>query len=127
MIDYKKYLARPTIFLLIDDFEKINYGEVQEDAEQIGVETESVAKPMPEKFHEVIKESDVYYSAIKYAYSKGGSVKIFKRNEDMKMVSDGDSLVYVGGSSQKVAIGYKDAYKVEVFSGRELRERVKGL
>lgn len=92
MIDYRNYLARPTIFLLIDDFEKINYGGEQEDSEEIGVEIESAADHAPERFHEVIKKSDVYFSAIKYAYSKGGCVKIFRRNEDMNMVSDGDSL-----------------------------------
>lgn len=127
MIDYRKYLARPTIFLLIDELEKIDYGTQQEDEEEIGVEIASTAGRIPERFHQVIKRSEVYYSAIKYAYSKGGSVKIFRRDEDMSMVADGDILVYVGSSSQKVATAYKDAYEVNIMSGRDLRRKMKDL
>jgi hypothetical protein len=124
MIDFRKYLARPTLFLLIDELEKIDYGLEQEENEDIGVELQSTSS-RPQQFHEVIKKSEVYYSAIKYAHSVGGSVKIFKRDEDLNMVSDNDILVYVGSSSQKVALAYKDAYEVDVLSGRDLRRRTK--
>jgi hypothetical protein len=128
-IDYRKFLAKPTIFLLIDEIEKAEYGLNDEaiPKEDVGVEIETSLRPKPRKFHEVIKKTDVYYSAVRYAYLKKGCVKIFRRDEDMDMIEDGDILVYVGSSSQKVAAAYSHSFDIEIMSGKDLRKKMKAV
>jgi len=122
-IDYTQFVAKPTVFLAVDEIEKLSYGEEQEESlsEQIGVSNKTGVR----KFHQVIKQTDVYYSAIRYAYQKGGSMKIFKRSEDMHMVQDGDVFVYVGDNSKRIGQTFQHAHEIEVLSGVELRKKTK--
>jgi hypothetical protein len=122
-IDIKPYLAKPTIFLAVDEIEKPEYAEnlEQDMTNQIGVGDARAVR----KFHEVIKRSDVYYSAIKYAYQKKGAMKIFQRNEDMHKVEDGDVFVYIGSNSKKIGETFQDAYEIELLAGVELRRKIK--
>lgn len=121
-IDFRKFLAKPTIFLLIDEIEKLEYGE---ETEYDSGSPDGDSQQKPRKFHEIIKTSEIYFSAVRYAYSSGGCVKIFRREEDMNMVSDGDVLVYMGSKSKKVAETLNDAWDVEIVSGRELKRKMK--
>lgn len=123
LINYLPFLVKPTVFLSVDDIEKPEYAEMLEESltEQTGVKDERVVR----KFHQVIKRSDVYYSAIKYAYHKKGSMKIFSRTEDIEMIKDGDIFVYVGSNSKKVGEAFRDAYDIELLSGLQLRQKIK--
>lgn len=122
-IDVKRYIASPTIYLSVDEIEKPEYAEELESSltEEIGVGDQRGVR----KFHQVIKRSDVFYSAIKYAYHKNGSMKIFHRYEDMQAIKDGDVFVYVGSNSKKIGETFQDAYAIELISGLELRKKIK--
>ena len=123
-IDIIPYIARPTIFLAVDDVETLAYSN---DSPAPTTEEEISDKPVVRKFNQVIKQSDVYHSAVRYAFQKHGSVKIFHRHEDMKAVRDGDVFVYVGSNSKMVGESFRDAYEIELLPGVELRRRTKGL
>lgn len=131
-IDYSKYLVKPTIFLAVDNIEKKSYADSQSEplSEQIGVRDETKidsAKTTARKFNQVIKRSEVYYAALRYAYSKNGSMKIFSKDDDMPLVQDGDVFVYVGIDSEKIGKSFQHAYDIEVLSGLDLKKKVKQL
>ena len=117
-IDITPYVARPTIFLAIDNIENSEYSEDDEGDDRVRDDSE---KTKPRKFHDVIKQTDVYHSAVRYAFSKRGSLKIFQRHEDMKSIRDGDVFVYVGENSKKTGEAYGHAYDIKLLSGLKLR------
>ena len=116
-IDITPYIARPTVFLAVDNIEDPEYSEDEE-----GTDESDKAR----KFHHVIKQSNVYHSAVRYAFEMHGSLKIFQRHEDMKSVRDGDIFVYVGQNSKNVGEAYRHAYDIKLLSGLELRQKIKG-
>jgi len=121
-IDVTRYIAHPTVFLAVDEFENPEYAETITESltQEIGVSDNTGVI----KFHHMIKRSDVYYSALKYAFSKNGSMKLFHRHEDMSTIRDGDVFVYVGENSKKIGQGFQHAFEIELLSGLELRRKV---
>lgn len=116
-IDFSRYLARPILFLAVDEIESNKYAETLEDVDHIDAD---LYKPMT--FSRVIKESVVYYAALRYASKCGGCVKIYSRAEDMKLIRDGDIFVYVGVNSKAIGASLQDGYDIKVFSGLEMRK-----
>jgi len=129
-VDYSRYVAKPVLYLMIDELENIGPTPTDEglDSEEIGVEHLPVAtppvpaEPKSQKFRDVIQKSPIYSSAVKYANNRKGCLKVFERSQDIAYVSDKDILVYVGPRSKNSAMTFKDAYDVEVMSGKELRK-----
>jgi len=121
IINVTRYIAKPTVFLAVDEFEKPEYAETITESltQEIGVSDRTGVR----KFHNVIKRSDVYYSALRYAFNKSGSMKIFHRYEDMDTIRDGDVFVYVGENSKKVGQGFQHAFDIELLSGLEPRRK----
>ena len=114
-IDFSKYLTRPIVFLAVDEIESDDYGVDSED--RVDLDSNK-----PRKFSRVIKQGDVYHAALRYAFHKGGCVKIFRRSEDMPLVKDGDVFAYVGTSSKSVGTSLRHACNIELLSGLELRK-----
>lgn len=129
LIDIKEYLARPAVFLIIDEIEKIMVPEEEmiepgEPGVEYPKEYTTIFKEKRKRFREVIEGSDVYSAALNYASQRNGCLQFYHRYEDMNKVRDGDVLVYVGPNSKRIAETFSDAYEVEVFSGRELRRKI---
>jgi len=124
MIDFSGYLARPVVFLAIDDIESgMRDGPGAGDDEP--VDHMDADPERPRRFNRVIKESDVYHGALRYASDKGGCVKIFSRREDLGLVRDGDVFVYVGARSKAIGDSLRDAFDISVVSGLEIRRASK--
>ena len=113
-IDIIPYMAKPTLFLAIDNIEDPRYADKD-------YESSEISEIKPRKFHNVIKKSDVYYSAVRHMFGKCGSLKIFQRPEDKNSIQDGDIFVYVGQDSKKIGEDYRRTYDIKLMSGLELR------
>jgi len=118
-IDSTPYLARPMTFLLVDEIEKLGVSSLS----AVSVEANS-QEAKPRRFHEVIRKMDPYFSTAAYAFYRGGGTQFFDKYLDSSKVKDGDTLVYIGPDSKKVALTFQDAFEVEVLSAKELRKRV---
>ena len=126
LIDVGPYLARPVIFFLADEIEKIELASPKPlDLAQTELPLEPISPPKPRKFHEVLQRTPPYFAATQLAFERGGCVQFFDRYTDADRIRDGDVLVYMGEQSRRVASAYEDAYEVEVMSARELRRRLK--
>jgi hypothetical protein len=96
-IDTVNYLARPMVFL---DIEGISVSKVT---------------------------GDPYVSAAAYAFLKGGGFQGFDEGIDAGKIRDGDVYAYAGEKAKERAYAFKDMYDIEVYSIRELRQKVHGL
>jgi len=112
-VDLKDYLARPMIFLLVDQLEKLALAPLGEQS----------VEDQP-KFRDMIRKMEPYKAAVRYALQKGGALQAYGGTIDAPKVKDGDTLVYVGLDSKKTAEGLAHAYEVEVLSAKELRNKV---
>lgn len=108
-IEIEDYLARPMVFLLVDELATV----VPES-----VETE-------EKFRDMIMTMQPYFDLANYAFLRGGAFQKFSSIQDTKKVKDGDTLVYIGGKSKATAEAICHMVEVEVLSAKELRTRMK--
>ena len=120
-VDFFAHLARPVIFLAIDNIELENYAEKEHEEGEIAQETSSNKS---RSFNRIIKRSLVYYAALSYALQKKGCLKLFSEAEDMSIVRDGDVYIYVGENSKKVGLALQHGYAIEVLSGLETRKLV---
>lgn len=112
-IDLTEYLARPTVFFLVDDLEKLGLLKTDEDESHPS-----------EKFRYLVRNMEPYIAATAYAMHKGGCVQFFGKPVDTAKVKDGDVVVYVGQDSEKAATALSHMYDVEVLSAKELRKKV---
>jgi len=99
LIDYKKYLARPALFLMVDQIEKLGpKKELDPSQTELEIETK------PKKFHEVLQRMEPFHAATIYAHSKGGCVQFFDKYIDSDKIQDGDMIVYMGHHSKQIDI-----------------------
>jgi len=96
-IETVNYLARPMVFL---DIEGISISKLT---------------------------GDPYVSAAAYASLKGGGFQGFDEGIDAGKIRDGDVYAYAGEKAKERAYAFKDMYDIEVYSIRELRQKVHGL
>lgn len=96
-IETVHYLARPMVFL---DIEGISISRVS---------------------------GDPYISAAAYAFLKGGGFQGFDEGIDAGKIMDGDVYAYAGEKAKERAFAFKDMYDIEVYSIRELRQKVHEL
>lgn len=124
-IDTVPVTARPMVFLLVDDIEKLAPNTVSLPPEQTIFPTNG--REEPKRFRKILQDMDPYQATVTYAYLKGGCVQFFDRYIDGGKVRDGDSLVYMGENSRKIAMTYDDGYNIEVLRVRDLRNKVKEM
>lgn len=127
-VDIGPYLAKPTVFLSIDnlaDPAPAGTDEGQDDACGAEPGVQDDAGPAPISFPVAIKRSDTYVAAVRRAFELSGSLKIFKLDEDAQSVRDNDVFVYIGERSKRVGRTLQDSVDVEVVSGLELRRSIK--
>lgn len=127
-VDIGPYLAKPTVFLSIDDLADpapAGAGEGQDDAGNTESGMQGGAGPEPISFPVAIKRSDTYVAAVRRAFELSGSFKIFKLDEDAQSVRDNDVFVYIGERSKRVGRTLQDSVDIEVVSGLELRRSIK--
>ena len=126
-VDIGPYLAKPTVFLSIDDLDPAHVGADggQDDAGGAKSGAQGDAGPAPISFPVAVKRSDTYVAAVRRAFELSGSLKIFKLDEDALSVRDNDVFVYIGEKSKRVGRTLQDSVDIEVVSGLELRRSIK--
>lgn len=124
-IDTVPLTARPMVFLLVDDIEKFASKTAELPPEQTVFSTNDGEEP--KRFRKLLQDMDPYKATVTYAYLKGGCVQLFDRHIDGGKVRDGDSLVYMGENSRKIAMTYDDGYDVEVLRVKDVRSKVKEM
>ena len=127
-INIYPYLAKPTVFLAIDDLADPAPGGAGADPDAAcdaaaGAPCRSEPRPIP--FRRAMKQSDTYVAAVRRAFDMSGSLKIFKLDEDIHSVRDGDVFVYIGDRSKRVGESLRHAAEIEVVSGLDLRRSIK--
>lgn len=121
LINVRPYLARPTVFLSIDNIP--DPSPDREDGAVPGATEQPAAVRTP--FHHAIKQTDTYNAAIRKAFEVSGSLKIFKLGEDVQYVRDRDVFVYIGDKSKQAGKTLQNSVDITVVSGLELRQSIK--
>jgi hypothetical protein len=125
------YLARPMIFLIVDDLTKLQL-RAQTETAPINPETGNESDDEPpeivpkeeKSFRELIKQLEPWFNVTAYAYYKGGAAQLFNLQIDMPKVQDGDTIVYIGSKAKELAEGITHIQDVEVLSAKEVRKNV---
>ena len=128
MIDIRSYLAKPTVFLSIDDLtDPTQYSGSEEPGRDDGSEPRTTEQGATKRvaFHQAIKQSDTYDAAVRKAFELSGSLKIFKLGEDVPFARDNDVFVYIGEKSKRVGEAIRSSVDITVMSGLELRRSIK--
>lgn len=120
-IDLSSRLARPAIFLSIDQFAAAGSRGQEDDVQ---ASRDEVAAGKPRRYDAALRQSPVYQTALKYAYRENGCVKLFNPNEDKGNVKSGDVFVYAGPDSERIGKILQDMVDVQVYSGRQLADLV---
>ncbi len=117
LIDLEPYINRPIIFFIADR-----------------IEIQQIARPpdpnpldgnfKERKFNRQLRKMPVFKAATKYAYQKGGSIQFYDTFQDANLIRDGDTIIYMGTQSKNTAMTFLDAYDIEVYSAKEIREKV---
>lgn len=123
VIDTASFLARPIVFFLVDQLEKIPIAEPQ------GVEGPSapLSAPTQKRFSKTVQYQDPFHAALMYAERLGGCVQFYDRYSDSDKVRDGDVLVYMGDNSKKIAQTMADGFDIEMIKAKDLRKKIKNF
>lgn len=121
LVDTSSLLARPVVFLIADEIEKLAIGA---ESQVQGQSTLPVAIPEEKKFHRVLRRLEPYYAAVKLAERRGGCVQFFDRYLDSDKVRNGDVIVYMGDNAKRIAKTLEDGYDIEVVRARDLRKEM---
>jgi len=97
-IDLTDYYARPMVFLKADGY-KI----------------------------EEIQKLDFYPEATVYANKRKGCLQGYDEHVDSPKVRDGDVFIYAGEGAKAIALTLNDMYSIEIFSFKELKEKIESL
>jgi hypothetical protein len=130
-IDINPYLARPMVFLMVDDIERLQSVAPKARTETVKTpseeEVEVTSTPVPEekRFRNLVKHMEPWYSVAAYAYLKGGAAQLFNYHMDHDKVRDGDILVYIGNQSKSMAESFSHFLDVKVLSAKEVRNFTK--
>ena len=130
-INLNPYFARPMIFLMVDDIEKLQSISPKVVIEQVKtpngeeIEVTSTTTPEEKRFKTLIKHMEPWYAITAYAYLKSGSCQLFNYHMDHDKVQDGDTLVYIGNQSKSLAESFSHFLDVNVMSAKELKSFIK--
>lgn len=125
MIDLRRYRARPTVFLSVDELWDPSRPSGKEPHIPQGGEGAAGPEPRAVTFRQTVRQLDVYDAAVRHAFGLGGSFKMFNFREDFQFVSEQDVFVYVGDNSMKVGRTLQSMMDITVMSGADLRRLVK--
>jgi hypothetical protein len=128
-IDIVPYLARPMIFLLVDELEKLQpnpppTAEQGDNEETTQLEQPSDATTEEKRFSKLVRRMEPWYAVTAYAYYKGGGAQLFNYHIDRQKVQDGDTMVYIGNQSKTLAESFSHMLDIEVLSAKEIRKAV---
>lgn len=121
VIDLSSRLARPAVFLSIDQFATENSRGQEDDVQ---ASRDELAAGKPRKYDAGLRQSSTYQAALKYAYRKNGCVKLFNSNEDKGNVKSGDVFIYAGSDSERISRTLRDMVDIQIYSGREVTDLV---
>lgn len=127
LIDITPYLARPIVFLLVDELEKLQptSSPNQEESEEPKTSSPAVEDSSEEKrFRKLVRRMEPWYAATAYACNKGGAAQLFNYYIDRTKVKDGDTMVYIGNKSKEMAESFSHMLDIEVLSAKEVRKAV---
>jgi len=115
-IDFSKYLLKPTIFFISDDISAAGINE-----EVTSVPDVSMKKGKRMMALEPVK------NAIDLAARKGYSFKFYDPYIDVKNVSDGDIVVYMGEKSKQLAKYLEDGFDVKLYRAKDVKRELSSL
>lgn len=108
-INLSRYLKRPIVYLATDRL-------VADDLDQ---EQDKPAVGRPRRSQDKIRQSELYQTALKYAYRENGCMKIFNPTEDKAIVRSGDIYIHAGPHSESMGATLQNMADVRVYSGLE--------
>lgn len=115
-VETRWHLVRPMVFLAADRIEKYGLNLASENDTDI---------PTKERrFHKVLERTNPYLYATMYAYYRKGGVQLFDVHIDSDKIQDGDTFVYMGPESKKIAETYNDMYDIEIIRARDLKTKL---
>ncbi|KAF5069852.1 hypothetical protein DSECCO2_228500 [anaerobic digester metagenome] len=123
LIDTTSFMARPIVFFLVDQLEKIPIAEPH----VMDGPSPAPSVPISKKFSKTVQYQDPFHAALIYAERLGGCVQFYDRFSDSDKVRDGDVLVYMGDNSKKVAQTLADGFDIEMIKAKDLRKKIKSL
>jgi len=122
LIDISDYLARPVVFVIVDEIEKLLPKHI---SNQYQTTFDGDVFPSKErKFKKILQKLPPYQYALKYAIEKGGCIQFFDPKIDSDKVRDGDIVVYAGETSKKIADTLSDIFDIEVLKLKELKSKI---
>jgi hypothetical protein len=121
MIDIRPHIARPIVFMLMDDINKASGSLVNESALAGG---DHPGPSFRRKKPEFRLGVEPYLACLHYANKKNGCVRFFDRN-DSNLITDGDVMVYMGPQSKRICEVFQDGFDVKVFRSKDLRKKMK--
>ena len=128
LIDTVPYLARPIVFLLVDELEKLqpNSLPIQGEPEEESKVSLTVAQDSSEekRFRKLVRRMEPWYAVTAYACNKGGAAQLFNYYIDRTKVKDGDTMVYIGNKSKEMAESFSQMLDIEMLSAKEVRKAV---
>ena len=130
LINTTPYLARPMVFLLVDDLEKLQPNPppmVQPENDQNGTDLPGIASagiPEEVRFRKLVRHMEPWYNVTAYAYHKDGAAQLFNYHTDRAKIRNGDIMVYIGNQSKALAQSFNDMFDIEVLSAKELRNNL---
>ena len=107
MINVSSRLARPIVFLGLDSLTAKDRGQTDD--------TRDRQDRIRSSRQDVVRQTDVYQAALKYAYQKSGCMKLFAP-EDIEIVKSGDVFVHAGPDSARTGKILQDMAGIEVLS-----------
>ena len=137
-IQITHFLARPMIFLLVDELEKlqplppsVESGKLAQTLLQNGASAspelspEFAPKDTEEKrFKKLVRHMEPWFAVTAYACNKGGGAQLFNYYMDKEKVKDGDTMVYIGNKSKEMAESFSHMLEIDVLSAKEVRKTV---
>lgn len=129
-IDTTPYLARPMIYLLVDELEKLQPNppipvKIATEDEKPELTRVSPTRNSEEvRFKKLVRQMEPWFAVTSYAFYKGGAAQLFNYYIDRVKVQDGDIMVYIGNQSKALAESFSDMFDIEVLSAKEIRKNV---
>lgn len=123
MIDIRPHLAKPTVFLAVDDL--ADPAQCVDTEEPGGENCGGPGTAGRGVFRRAVEQSDTYCAIVRKAFELSASLKMIRRDEDVQLVRDRDVFVYVGEESRRMGKALQDSVDIAVMSGLELRRSIK--
>ena len=117
LVDFKKYLLKPTVFFMADD---LKTDDINKE-----IFSKATEEPISKKKSKRLMELQPVREAVEYAALHGCSFQFFDPSTDSKNIYDNDIIVYMGDKSRQLATYYEDGFDIKIYKAKEIRKYLK--